>query len=362
MSKSKTLVLGLEHFIDKIGYQAKIYKKKDIPVRYLVLDKSGYTKEKANKYNADVIIVPNNLILRILITIWNIIVYKPQNIEIYDIGRATYIYVLLSNIFNMKSFIILRGRELKCNQGIRKFGLKKSLKLCDHIIAKEYNIIEDLKKININTNKISFLYNSVPVPSPDKLYNFEDRKIDIIYINSIRKSRNVHLLIDVFYELLKELPNLNIFLVGFTSFDENNYSMEPDYEKYVLDLIKKRNLEDKIKLKGFVSNPKKYQKDSKIFIFPSHKVFLNYALLESMSYGVIPIVGNGEGADKIITNNYNGYISKIKKEHLKKVLLKVLKNNNDNNNKISMRAYQTIKQKYSIEQWVEKIIKIKKKV
>ena len=362
MLKSKTLVLGLEHFIDKIGYQSIVYKKNGISVRYLVLDKSGYTKEKVNKYDADVIIVPKNLILRILITIWNMIVFRPQDVEIYDIGRTTFIYILLAKIFNIKSIIILRGRELECNQGIRKFGLIKSLELCNHIIAKEYNIIENLKKININTNKLSFIYNSVPIPSSDKLYNFKDREIDIIYINSIRKSRNVHILIDVFYELMKELPNLNIFLVGFTSFDKNNYSMEPKYEKYVLDLIKKRDLEDKIKLKGFVSDPTKYQKNSKIFVFPSNKVFLNYSLLESMSYGVIPIVGDGEGADKIIKNDYNGYISKINKNDFKKTLLKVLKNDNNYNNKISMRAYYTVQNKYSIKQWGDKMINIKENI
>lgn len=37
----KTLVLGLEHFIDKIGYQAFVYSKNNVPVKYLVSNKNG---------------------------------------------------------------------------------------------------------------------------------------------------------------------------------------------------------------------------------------------------------------------------------------------------------------------------------
>ena len=48
------------------------------------------------------------------------------------------------------------------------------------------------------------------------------------------------------------------------------------------------------------SDPKGFWQQSKVFVFPIEKVFANFSLLESMSYGIVPIISNIEYADRIV--------------------------------------------------------------
>ena len=67
-TKVKTLSIGLEHFIDKIGYQSWIYQKNDDAIMYLINDISGLSRYYIEKYNACGIIVSRNPFFRIFQT------------------------------------------------------------------------------------------------------------------------------------------------------------------------------------------------------------------------------------------------------------------------------------------------------
>jgi glycosyltransferase involved in cell wall biosynthesis len=361
MNKNKTLVLGLEHFIDKIGYQAMGYHKDKIMVRYLVIDTSGYSTDKATKFNADVVIVPKNLFLRILLTIKQVIMFRPDFLEVYDIGRITVFYTLLAKLFRLKCIVILRGGELR-TKGIRKRGLLWGLRLCNHIIAKEYNILNDLEQNGVNRNKVSFLYNAVSVPTQNEIneYEYEERPIDILYLNSVRKMRNVHILVDALSELLLERPQLKVVLTGFTTIDHSEYKMETEYEEKIISLLKQKKLYERVTIKGFVREPNDYFKKSKIFVLPADIVFLNYSLLEAMSYGVLPVIGDGEGAEKIIESGANGFITKRDSKNLKNTLCEAL--DSKNKETIAKNARYTVIKKYSIEEWVREMVKIRNNI
>lgn len=356
----KTIVLGLEHFIDKIGYQAEEYANFKIPVKYLVLDTSGFTKEKAGKYNADVTIVSKNIFVRLLQTVKALYLYKPKWCELYDIGRLTIVYAFLAKLFGCKLIFILRGHELwnRTMFNLQWLGLSVALKISDHVIAKEINIIEDLKIIKFNESRITHICNCIVTPKI--IQNNKEKDIDILYLNSVKRHRNASILVDALYQLLKINPSYKIVIIGFTSLDDNDYKMEPDYEKEVLEKINNLGLKDKIEIKGFVKEPEQYFRRSKIFALPGDIIYLNYSLLEAMSYEVAPLVGDGEGAELVIEDKINGLIVSRKPDAILEGLLYMLEENNYRN--MGMKARETVISKFSMKIWVKKMLEVRDKV
>lgn len=351
-TNNKTIVLGLEHFIDKIGYQSAEYLKRSKPVVYLVCDKSGYSKSKAEQYKANIVIVPKNQASRIFTTIHFFWKMRPKWCELYDTGRLTLFYALIAKLFNVKLITILRGQEFN-RTGFRFLGLKMALKLSDAIVAKEHNLIEKLSLLNLSSSRINNLPNAIPLP---KNHPSTVRDIDILFLNSVRKERNVDLLLDAIYELVQLMPNLNVAITGFSTLDESEQQVDPSYEKKILLKIQQMNLSNNVTPYGFVSNPEFFYLRSKIFVLPADVIFLNYSLLEAMSYKVAPVVCAGEGAKKIIEHELNGLIVNFDKELLANAIYKALKSNQYI--VYGEQAYITVKQNYDIKSWADRMEKI----
>src|SRR5690606_17265198 len=108
------------------------------------------------------------------------------------------------------------------------------------------------------------------------------------------------------------------------------------------------------------SDPSKYFKKSKIFVLPADVIFLNYSLLEAMSYEVLPVIGDGEGAEKIIENGINGFISERNAISLKNTLSKAL--DSISYEKIARSARNTVINNYGIEEWVKEMVSIRRKI
>lgn len=358
---NKTLVLGLEHFIDKIGYQAKIYHEKNIDVKYLVRNKNGNSNYFSEKYNADIEVLPKNSLLTSLVVWKNLFKYKPEFVEIYDTGYMFLIYVIFSVLFRKKIIVILRGHELHRHDR-KKFSfnyIKHKLGVwlsCKYIIKEENLVVEYLAN-GFDEKKYVELHNAIPMPvkSIDSIKN-----IDLLYLNSVKKDRKVLFLINVVKKVLDLKPDLKVVMTGFNMLDNPDHSFDPEQECKVLDFIKTNNLSEQVKTQGFVKNSRDYHSRAKIFLFPTDIVFLNYSLLESMSYGAVPMVSNGEGAEKII-NEENGYILPLNEDLWVKIIIELL-DNPDLLEKKSKRAIYTVENKYSIDVWFEKMMLIRAQI
>jgi len=70
-----------------------------------------------------------------------------------------------------------------------------------------------------------------------------------------------------------------------------------------------------------------------------------------MSYGVVPLVSNVEGARRIIDNGINGFVFEHTKNGLDLAMTKALSLTNDEYNKMSEAAIQKIKNEFSCDYW-----------
>lgn len=359
-SAGKTLVLGLEHFIDKIGYQAAEYGRRGIDVLYLVLDKSGLSRQKAREYGARVEIVPEPLGERLRFTIRQFRAERPRFCELYDIGRLTLAYAMIAKLFGAKLILILRGAELWNTTGtpFRRWGVRATLRLANRIVAKELNIIDDLNKLAIPQSKVTFIGNCVPYPAEESA-TVAERDIDILFLNSVKRWRNVDQLVRALPPLLRRFPSLRVTIAGFTHLDAaTSYRIDEEAENDVLSLIDKLGLRHRIEIAGFVPDAAAYYRRAKVFVLPADIIFANYSLLEAMSHGMVPLVGNGEGAGRIVRHQENGLIVERTADAITDGLIRLLEDP-ETMQRYAAAARQTIAEDFSMESWGERMCEVR---
>lgn len=352
----RTLVLGLEHFIDKIGYQAAEYARRGIDVRYLVLDKSGLSRMKAREYGAAVALVPVTTAARLRYTMRRLRELRPDYVELYDIGRLTVPYALLARLSGARLVVILRGTELKTRRrrALRQ-GIRAALRLADHVVAKELHIVRDLEALGVPGAKVTFIGNCVPLPDAEPA-PMAARDIDVLFLNSVRSVRNPQLLVRALPDVLRQFPMSRVVIAGFTCLDDHTtYRMEEKTELEVLDLIDELGLKDHVEVAGFVSDPASYYRRAKVFVLPADVVFANYSLLEAMSYGVAPLVGDGEGAGRIVRSGENGLIVQRTNAALAEGLQALL-GDAARLERLGAEARRTISRKFSMNRWGEQMM------
>lgn len=359
MKRINTLVLGLEHFIDKIGYQSSIYNKNGIKVLYIVNDRSGLSSFYAEKYSADVRIVRNGVADKLRVLYKTLFRYKPEFIELYDTGRMSLIYALTALIFRIRLILILRGGEIRCDRSkflsFNYFKFYVITKIAFRVIIKESNIYDSYVRNKYPVGKVRFVHNAVP--SGENITN-EDKDIDLLFLNSVRKSRNVLFVAKIACALIANNPSLKIMIAGFNSLVDKSKSYDLEEEERVIEYIRSRNVLGQVQIEGFVSNPEELHRRAKIFLFPADIVFANYSLLEAMSFGVVPLVSNGEGA-KLIVNNKNGKILPLDTDDWINEILFLLNHKSILERK-SLAARLTVLNKFSLDKWFDQMMDVRK--
>lgn len=357
----RTIVLGLEHFIDKIGYQAAEYRRRGIDALYLVMDKSGLSQAKAREYDARVEVVPTRLRRRLAYTWRRFRSERPEVCELYDIGRLTLPYALMAKASGARLIMILRGRELTQDSAARLAGVHAALRLADHVVAKELNLVDGLRALRIPDEKVTFLGNCVPVPDAPSQAE-PTRDIDVLFLNSVRRMRNVDLLVRALPTVLQRRRLGRIVIAGFTHLDQDSaYRMEVDTEHEVLSIIEALGLRERIEVTGFVPDPEEYYRRARIFVLPADIIFANYSLLEAMSHGVVPLVGDGEGAERIVRDGENGRVVARTPEAIAEGLLRLL-GNDDELQRLALAARETIERDFSIRSWGDRILAVRQAV
>ncbi len=158
--------------------------------------------------------------------------------------------------------------------------------------------------------------------------SFKNKKLKIITLSKLIKRKNIDLVI-------KALSKVDF------DYEYNIYGS--GYQKNNLQkLIKKLNLEQKIKLNPFLPHKEIYQKldENDVFILPSVNETFGISYIEALSRGLAVVGTKNTGIDGIIENNKNGFLINPKVDEIVKILDKI---NNINKEEISFNALKTAK-------------------
>lgn len=363
------LILGLPFYTAKYKYVVSAYQSANVKVRILLNSasesQSGSDTEKVIKYSS------SNTFVRLYYMLKELVIFRPRNVDIYDYSILSIVYVIISKVFgkNVRFWLIgweLVGDTQNLNNNstilLNIIKLKKnltwlSLQLVDEIYAKENHHVELIKKKRPKLlNKVTQLINGVPI-SEYSAPNYLVNKKDFLFANAVIPKRNVKELLDAFNSLHKKNYAFKAEIIGFNSISNEVYSTRgASYSKELLEYYNLLNLHEVVQVNGFKKNLSEIMNDFKFFVLPADIILANYALLEAMALGLVPIVYAGDGYDLIVRHGENGFVANNLSSDLEEVLKSALAMNNKTYERMSLAAYETIKKSFSLEIWTGKLV------
>lgn len=236
---------------------------------------------------------------------------------------------------------------------------KKIIKESSKFIALTKSEADKYKKLGIKDNKIEVIPNGIDLAeyaNPPNQGEFKKKnKIKeyekiILYLGRIDNTKGIDLLIDVFSDLLNEIHDIKLVIIG------------PDYGflKYLKNKVKKLKIEDHILFKDPVYDQEKYEayRDAFVFVTPS---FFGFPLtfIESCALGT-PIITTNK-SEKLEWIKKIGFIVEYDKKDLKNAI-SILLNNNKLRNNLSKKCENIVKEQYNWSNIAKKLETLYEKI
>ena len=180
---------------------------------------------------------------------------------------------------------------------LRALARKIDAKFSDYIITlteeDKNNYLNNLKIIG----KIDYIYNPMEIKEVKKCSLHSKQ---IVSVGRLTYQKGFDMLIDVAKDVLEKNKEYKWLILG-----------DGEDKNRLQEKINKYNLQDRLILKGKVSNVEDYYKNSSLYVMTSRFEGLPMTLLEAKSYKM-PIVSFDcpTGPSEIIRNNINGYLVK----------------------------------------------------
>ena len=361
MSHKKALIVGVPFYTKKYRYHIDALESAGFKVKFLVNADCDTALNETIEYAGSGVINRFKRFLALMLK------YKPQIIDIYDYSLLTLFYILTSKLLGVRSRLWIIGYELEVDNinanSASKFLLFRlwlkskmtwwSASLVDQLIIKEVHQERAIKiKNEALLEKAKMLHNCVPV---NEVYEKRQTTLDFIYANAVTPARNVKDIVVALSSIYSASNAGSSTILGFSCLEgKESVSRATDYSKNVYEQYKSyNNLDEHVSVEGFVEDILPYIKRSKYFLFPADIVFANYALLESMAIGVVPIVYKGEGFERIVEHGVNGIVAE--KGQLTASLNYALKLSEEDYEKLSRAAHKTILYRFSILKWYDEV-------
>jgi len=358
----KLLVVGLPFFTKKYSYMTDAYRSINIHPKILL----NINKIEFNDYS-DIEYAGKNKILRMYSYLKSIYKYKPDFIDCYDYSLLSLYYVLVARALGIEVRFWLIGRELEADMThfnkrslalillthVKRYLTIQSLRLSSQIFAKELHHLSSIKKIKPNLlNKTISIFNAVPVE--EAYVSRGNLSKDFIYANAVIESRNVDALMRSFNQLKNNDFKFTAAVFGFNSISNEVYaSRGAMYSDKVLKLYDNLDIKDLVNVYGFIEGINRKMQDYKFFVLPGDGILANYALLEAMAMGLVPIIYPGEGYEAIVTDGVNGIVAVD--YDLTSAFEKALKLSDEDYTSMSRQAYLKIKSEFSLDEWSSKL-------
>jgi len=171
----------------------------------------------------------------------------------------------------------------------------------------------------LTKDKVIVIKNLVDFSVIDKNLN-EDFKPDynyLVYVGRLSPEKNIIQIIKAF-NIIKNRTKHKLLLIG-----------DGDQYDEIKDVIQNLDLEKKVLMFGYQSNPYKYiYNSSGLILFSSYEGFPN-VVLEAMYCKTPTIISDFDGAEELVIHKKNGFI--VKRNNLKILSNQILEMINDKN-------------------------------
>lgn len=180
-----------------------------------------------------------------------------------------------------------------------------------NIIAISKTTEKELIKLGFNRKNIRIIYSGITDSKKDKSkYSKKFASPTILYLGRIKKYKRVGLLVKIFPDIVKKIPNANLIIAGWGTEAAN-----------LTDNIMRNSLRKKIKLLGPVGEREKKYLLSKswIFVNPSIGEGWSIAVIEANLHGTPAISFKVPGLSESIKHLKTGLLAKNESDLIEKI-------------------------------------------
>jgi len=230
--------------------------------------------------------------------------------------------------------------------------LVRKLMICfDAIQVLNPNAYREALNLSYPKEKLFLIPNGVEIPKFTKSY--DHLTYNLLYVGALRfyprknkyEQKNLKYLIDSFLQVIDEIPNLKLILVG-----------EGNYRKTLEEYVKEKNIEKNVSFTGYQTNIYPYLLDSDIFINPSRFEGMPNTVIEAMSVGTFVICSDIPEHKFILKNHTYGNLFQLdNKSALAKEILKFYRYPEKHIAK-AQKGREFVIEKFSIESSFKKFI------
>lgn len=236
--------------------------------------------------------------------------------------------------------------DQECNDRQKK-EVRAVLALADVVIALSEEWKEYLSTI-CDHNKIIVIYNAVKISDYVKQI-YTDH--NVLFLGRLGERKGVYDLIDAIPKIVESVPNVHFYIGG-----------DGEIAK-CRELCLRKGIENYVTFLGWITGEQKEKllKTCSVFVLPSYHEGMPMSLLEAMSYGLVVVSTRVGGIPKVVENEKTGYLIEAgDTDGLSKKIIEAVQGKNKK--VIGVTAHKEILENFNIEQSVEKLLSLYKKL
>lgn len=195
----------------------------------------------------------------------------------------------------------------------------------------------------LDSKRIHIIPNAIEIPDIKVLSKDFSRPFNILYLGRIDRKKGLHIIADSLNELVQRGILFKFYLCGVGP--DKDWFMSLLSERAVLSVVDQ----------GLVFGKKKDEilKLAHLFLLPSSFEGLPMALLESMGYGVLPLVSPVGSMPDVVEDGKNGFLIENAKSIVSTILL--LDQDRVKLEMMAQAARETMEDRFSIKNYVNKV-------
>lgn len=191
---------------------------------------------------------------------------------------------------------------LKGKEAVIKWSIRYNITHNERYILLSDSFIKPLIDYS-NTKKtdnIIAIGNPITIPVNLEGFSLEKKKKQILYAGRMDfENKRVNRIVDAWASIADSYADWELVLVG-----------DGPHKSSLMDMVKKNEI-PRVRFEGFQKDPPiSFYKDASIYMLTSDLEGFGLVIIESMSYGVVPIVyGSYEAVYDIIEDGFSGFIT-----------------------------------------------------
>jgi glycosyltransferase involved in cell wall biosynthesis len=263
----------------------------------------------------------------------------------------TGVFVSLAKCFGKKVLLHNHGADFiefynKCSPAGQK-RITNIFKKADANIVLSDSWIKWYKNIAPEANWI-LLPNAIAIPDNVQAKQFDDKEISLLYLARIEERKGFFDMMTIIPDLLKKYPGVRLSIAGQGS------TVKVD------EIINDPVIGGQIFLLGYINAMQRDHalRKAHILLLPSYEEGMPMALLEAMSYAVVPVTTPVGGIPEVVENSFNGMLNLPGDSEALSKSIEILLNDKNLFYNLSQNAYNIITEKYNFNKYRLRLLAI----